>query len=137
MPRRLRMVALGSLATALILVLPGGQGSALTNKQCWGRHKVCIDRCHLGHYTGPCEWACDAKVMDCFGSGPKQGTWGRPDSPKKGIDGASSATWVPDSPKKGIDGASSATWVPNSPKKGINGTSSGTWVPNSPAKGKG
>jgi uncharacterized membrane protein len=125
MPNRISTVATASLASALILLLPGARGSAApkkTGEECEIDYKVCLKGCNgpAGDLGERCRAACDLTLVKCHQQAPKKA---KPNNEAK--------------PKKGIDGTPSGTWVPNSLKKGINGTPSGQWVPNSPAKGKG
>lgn len=58
MPNRTSTVATAGLASALILLLLGGQGSAatkLTKAQCGAKHQTCIDTCAILKLHGACE----------------------------------------------------------------------------------
>jgi hypothetical protein len=127
MPNRISTVATASLASALILPLLEGRGSAapkLTQEECGISHKVCIKGC-----TGPvfdlgpkCINACDVDLANCLGKAPQKKAKPNQDAkPKKGIDPTQPPLkWVPNSRAKGKG-------VPSVP----NG---GTWTP-SPSSG--
>jgi hypothetical protein len=140
MPNRIFTVATASLASALMLLLLGGRGSAApknTGGQCKIDHDVCWKigcKGFTGKLLDQCYTDCDVRLANCLGGATKNEAKPNKDAkPKKGIDGTPSGTWLPNPPKKGIDGTpSTSKWVPNSPAKGTGVPSipaSGTWNP--------
>jgi hypothetical protein len=146
MPNRIVTVATASIASALMLLLLEGRGSAapkLTREECKIDYDVCSNigcKGFTGRLLSQCTADCDLRFVKCNQQATKKEAKPTNDAkPKKGIDGTpSTSKWVPNSPKKGIDGTpSTSKWVPNSPAKGKGVPSvpaGGTWNP-SPSSG--
>jgi|KBSSwiStaDraftv2_1062776.scaffolds.fasta_scaffold29363_3 uncharacterized membrane protein len=128
MPNRISTVATASLASALILLLPGARGSAApkkTGEECEIDYKVCLKGCNgpAGDMGERCRAACDLTLMKCHQQAPKKAKPNNEAKPKKGIDGTPSGQWDPNSPAKGKGVPSvpaGGTWNP-SPSSGAKG----------------